>query len=130
MEGAMYKTRRIFAPTVRSGSRVWGRHSPTRMTEWTKHFQALKICGHGSILAFAVSVQHSKMSFIEPHSTFTVWQAQCKTQVAPARSRRSHRTQFLPLFCSGVCLAHSLSGRGRGSRYRSRTAYGGFKVRV
>jgi len=32
--------------------------APTRMTEWTAIFQALKICGHRSILAFALSVQH------------------------------------------------------------------------
>ena len=30
------------------------------MTEWTAIFQALKICGHRSILAFALSVQHWK----------------------------------------------------------------------
>jgi len=32
--------------------------APTRMTEWTAIFQALKICGHRSILAFTLSVQH------------------------------------------------------------------------
>ena len=45
-----------------SGSAVcdsrWRDFAPTRMTEWTAIFQALKICGHRSILAFALSVQH------------------------------------------------------------------------
>ena len=104
-EGLCKKTRRIFAPTVRSWSRVWGRHSPTRMTEWTEHFQELKICGHGSILAFAVSVQHSKMSFIEPHSTFTVWQAQCENTGRPCSW-----SPFTPNAVPAPVLQRRLSG--------------------
>ena len=43
-------------------------------------------------------------------------------------SHRSHRTQFLPLFCSGVFrLAHRKCEVM--ARYHVQTAYEGFKVR-
>ena len=38
---------------------IFGEGTPQQVTDYvTEHFQALKICGHRSILAFALSVQH------------------------------------------------------------------------
>ena len=70
-----------------------------------------------------------KISEVEPQCTLKILQSKtCEKGKAPAHGHRSHRTQFLPLFCSGVVrLAHRKCEVM--AQYLVQTAYEGFKVR-
>ena len=78
-----------------------------------------------------VSTCGHKFSMLEnsvAHSVILVGASTCRGK-APARGHRSHRTQFLPLFCSGVVrLAHGKCEVM--AQYHVQTAYVGFKVQL
>ena len=112
---------------ARALSRVWGRHSPTSQTgKWQSKFGSPNLWPQVDT-CFRGFYTTMKIPEIKQCGTFSICVAACSCS---CMGRRSHRTQFLPLFCSGVCLARSLSGRGHGSQYRGRTAYELLKVRV
>ena len=69
-----------------------------------------------------------KISEVEPQCTLKILQSKtCEKGKAPAHGHRSHRTQFLPLFCSGVVrLAHRKCEVM--AQYLVQTAYVRFKV--
>ena len=52
---------------MKSPSRVWGRHAPTRSCpKGAGIFQELKICGHGTILALMDNRKTRTVSLIQP----------------------------------------------------------------
>ena len=68
-----------------------------------------------------------KISEVEPQCTLNFAKQNVWKGKAPARGHRSHRTQFLPLFCSGVVrLAHRKCEVM--AQYLVQTAYVRFKV--
>ena len=69
-----------------------------------------------------------KISEVEPQCTLKILQSKtCEKGKAPAHGRRSHRTQFLPLFCSGVVLLAHRKCEVM-AQYLVQTAYVRFKV--
>ena len=97
-------------------SRVWGRHSPTRDRPCDRTFSRIENLWPQVDTCFRLFRATLKIPVSEPRSTLTRTQAQCAKHTGrPCSGHRSHRTQFLPLFCSGVFLWLAAFKAGHGT---------------
>ncbi|MFQ7460734.1 MAG: hypothetical protein ACLRNJ_06275 [Faecalibacterium prausnitzii] len=69
-----------------------------KLSQRGKNFQELKICGHGTILALYRCAQNTFLRVVSE----LLRRKTSKGSLLVYDNRRSRRTKFLPLICSGV----------------------------